>query len=170
MWAPLGLHVFASLSKRLCSPNPFQRPRSLLSVAAYSSLILIPIHVLVNRLYPTLDLLPIDSLGPSELDYELVKFGLQQWPIRSTLFYALLSGLTSLHIVEGAGIVIKRWGYPMYQLWNKRNVHLRRLLGLTGAIAALSGVLVLASEPIISLHSTLHRFRAVYEHSLLYRL
>lgn len=170
LWAPLGLHVAASLSKRLCSPKPFERPSSLLSIAAYSSLVLIPLHALVNRIYPTLTVSPIDSLGPSELDYEFVKYGIQQWPIRSTVFYALLTGFALMHMVEGAGVIYKRWVSPMHGPWSKRSTRTRRLLGMTGAVAALSGVLTSAAEPIVGLTSVLHRYRVVYEYSIFYRL
>ncbi|KAJ7577496.1 hypothetical protein C8J56DRAFT_367666 [Mycena floridula] len=56
-------------------------------------LALLPIHFFTHRFSPQTLEAPILALGPSELDYEFVKFGLQQWPWRNWILYGALKGL-----------------------------------------------------------------------------
>ena len=167
------MHVSASVLRRLLSPNPPRPLRSLLSVAGYTALSVLPIHVLIQRVYPTDAAAPISSLGPAQLDFSFVQHALQKWPIRSFLIYGSLSGATILHALEGIALLndlyVVKGGSA--KRWNKVNVRTRRIAAATGILAVFGGVFALWKEPIgMPLPSLLSRFDTVLETSAVYRL
>ncbi|OCB91351.1 hypothetical protein A7U60_g1390 [Sanghuangporus baumii] len=173
LFGPLGLHVSASVLKRLLSPYPPRPIRSLLSTAGYTALAIIPIHILIQRVYPTDPAYPISSIGPAQLDFSFVQHALQKWPIRSILLYVSLTAATILHALEGFALLNDLYLVKdgSAKRWDKSKVRTRRIAAATGISAVLGGVLMLWKEPIIMpLPSILARFDAVLQKSIIYRL
>ncbi|EJD06299.1 uncharacterized protein FOMMEDRAFT_77423 [Fomitiporia mediterranea MF3/22] len=173
VFGPLGLHVSASILKRLLSPYPPRPLRSLLSVAGYTAATLLPIHVLIHRIYSTDPSPPISSIGPAQLDFSFVQHALSKFPIRSLLMYGALAGASILHALEGFSLL-----YDTYvanpeepKRWDKSRVQRRRIAGAMGILAVAGGLYALWSEPIgMPLPSLLARFDAVLSKSFVYRI
>lgn len=173
VFSPLALHVAASLGKRLCTPNPLRISSfNLLSISAFATVILLPTHVLVNRLYPMFPDPPILSLGPGELDYEFVKYGFKNWPWRSTLFYSGLIGGVVLHASEGASLLWDRYisAAPPHARRSQATITSRRVLSALTFLLLCSGASALWNEDSAILPSALARFDAIYNLSFVYRL
>jgi hypothetical protein len=176
--APIVLHATAGIAKRLLArtkvqPGPPPRPAtSLLTTTAYAALVVfIPIHVLTHRTYPADAAAPIFSVGPAELDFEYVKFGLQTWPVRSWVLYAGLVGCVLLHAAEGVRVLI-RVRFPSAsssQRWiGTRRRAITAVVALGGAI--LSGVFLMSREPLMAFASLSLRYRAAFSQSFFYRI
>lgn len=134
---------------------------------------LLPIHFLANRFYPTIPQSPISSFGPSELDYEFVKLGLQRWPWRSAFLFVGLVGGVLVHASEGTALlwekyIVKRANSESHREGKRRT----KRMGLVsvGAALVLSGVYALSREDLVPIPSLLARMDAVYTKSLFYRL
>lgn len=165
------MHVGASFLKRLCLPNPFRAPKTLLSATASLSVFLVPIHIIINRFFPTIENPPIASLGPSQLDFEFVKFGLQNWPWRSALLYGGLVGGVLLHAVEGSALLWDTYIGPRGERWKKTAILKRRVMGTLGILASLTSLFIIFREPILTpIPSLLRRFEAVYKSSIIFRM
>ncbi|KAF8968292.1 hypothetical protein BDZ97DRAFT_1655286 [Flammula alnicola] len=173
---PLTIHALSSTLKRLLSPprRPPRRLTHLLSLTGYASLLLLlPIHYLTHRAYPTLSAPPILAVGPAELDYEFVKTGLQTWPVRSWLLYAGLVLSTTLHAVDGMTILWNTYVADADGDWQwKRSARQGRIVLGLGAVAVpvLTGLYALAREPLMTFASLASRYRAVFLTSFVYRL
>ena len=171
VFGPLALHLSASLLKRFLSPSPLTPPKSLLSKAGLASVLLLPVHILIHRFYPSDPSPPISSLGPGQLDYSFVQYALQNWPIRSTILYMTLTSATIMHAIEGSSLLWKRYftnprSHSEESVQRGRN---RRFIGIAGILATLSGLFTLWMEPIaMPLPSLLTRFDAILRTSLLF--
>ncbi|PAV19390.1 hypothetical protein PNOK_0432400 [Pyrrhoderma noxium] len=172
VFGPLALHLSASLLKRILSPSPLTPPKSLLSKAGLASVLLLPVHILIHRFYPSDPSPPISSLGPGQLDYSFVQYALQNWPIRSTILYMALTSATIMHAIEGSSLLWKRY-FTNPRSHSEENVQKgrnRRFIGIAGILATLSGLFTLWMEPIaMPLPSLLTRFDAILRNSLLFR-
>ncbi|KAK0210129.1 hypothetical protein DFS33DRAFT_1290832 [Desarmillaria ectypa] len=172
--APIAIHALSAFLKRVLSgpKNPPRSPSSLLTTTGYTMMwLLLPIHFLVHRHFPTSPAPPILEVGPSELDYEFVKVGLQTWPWRSALLYGALVTCVTLHMADGMGII---WNAYLAQSWGRMKQSLRKYRrgGLVAGVAlpVLSGLIVIAREPIFAFASAAKRFQAVFLMSWIYRL
>ncbi|KDQ06718.1 hypothetical protein BOTBODRAFT_60446 [Botryobasidium botryosum FD-172 SS1] len=166
VWAPFGIHVAASLVKRIAvRPRPFKL--SVLTATAYPLLLLAPLHILTHRVYPSSSIPSISSLGPGELDYEFVKVGLETWPWRGWILYGGLVGCVALHSVEGIRVVWKAWGAGepgLLKGWG-------RWIAAGGAFAlVLAGVGNIAAEPLYVPSFLLSRIKSSYAQSWAYRV
>ncbi|KAH7911906.1 hypothetical protein BJ138DRAFT_1179218 [Hygrophoropsis aurantiaca] len=168
LFAPLGIHVVSSISKRLSLPR--NRPRklsSLLSITAYSTLlVLLPIHFFTHRIAPTDSSGPIFAVGPAELDYEFVKVGLAKFPWRSWALYTGLVGCVALHASEGFNIIRSTWLSGV----SGPSAKTRRIIAGLSVLPVLSGLYMVSKEPLMTFSSIAARFDAVYARSLVYRL
>jgi hypothetical protein len=173
---PLGLHSLSGIGKRLLPLYPPAQPpprplRSVLSVTAYASLLFfLPVHFTAHRVYPSDPSPPIFAVGPSELDWEYVKFALSTWPIRSWALYAGLVSCVALHAVEGAHII---WNAQVTRRALKLTTTKakRYIIAITAiTLPVLSGVFFASREPLMTLSSTALRFEAAFKQSFFYRL
>ncbi|KAF5318003.1 hypothetical protein D9619_012273 [Psilocybe cf. subviscida] len=203
---PIVTHSSAGILKRLLyllssspeeptlfdmpKPSRFSLPRSLTSALSLTSqllLLLLPIHYLTHRAHPTLDLVSIDAVGPSELDYEFVKTGLRTWPVRSWMIYSGLVGAGAVHVIEGMRVIYNTWVAPRRreQAAGKegeknavRSTHaisrlpkLRIMFALLGiATPVLAGLYVISSEPAYTFASLVERYSAAFEQSFVFRI
>lgn len=162
VFGPLLVHTTSALLKRIFSTTP-QLPRSLssaLSVTGYASAFLfLPIHVITHRLAP-LSSLP----SPSELDYEFVKTALHGWPVRSTVLYTALVLGVALHAADGLGIIWATWAPK--KVPGRRA---RRALAGAAMLPVLTGLAVIAYEPLYAFSFTVARYRTSLAHSFVYR-
>ncbi|KAF8485637.1 hypothetical protein JB92DRAFT_1538171 [Gautieria morchelliformis] len=164
LFAPLGIHVTAGVTKRLLSSNPLPRRPSLLTATAYPLLLLLPIHILTHRVIPSDTSPPISALSPSELNFEFVKAGLAGWPVRSSVLYAGLVLCGVVHTFEGWDVILRMWGGGK-GLGRKT----RRILAGVGIGTVLSGLFYSAKESLLVLQSTLAQINASYLASAIYR-
>ncbi len=165
VFGPLLIHTTSALLNRLfSSPRPPRPLSSALSVTGYASaLLLLPIHVITHRLAP-LSSIP----SPSELDFEYVKTALRGWPIRSTVLYAALALGVALHAADGLGIICTTWvPRAKMKLAGRRA---RRALACAAVLPILTGLAVIAREPIYAFSFTVAQYRASLAHSFVYRL
>lgn len=115
---------------------------------------------------------PISAVGPAELDYEFVKTGLKNWPIRSCFLYGGLILSTTLHIVDGLQVIRNRWlkGIFDLQAWKVPGRLARTILTMGAfALPPVLGLVVLSKEPLMTFASMVERYRAVYHCSYVYR-
>jgi succinate dehydrogenase/fumarate reductase cytochrome b subunit len=167
VFAPLLIHSTSAILKRLFSPYPPRPLSSALSVTGYATaFFFLPIHILTHRLAPADPAPPIASLSPSELDYEYVKAALSGWPVRSKVLYAALVVGVAWHAADGFGIVWSTWT-PNLETPGRRA---RRALAYAAVMPVLTGLAVLAREPLFTLVSTAVRSRAALTQSFVYRL
>ncbi|KAF8162823.1 hypothetical protein B0H34DRAFT_671967 [Crassisporium funariophilum] len=172
--APLSIHVISASAKRILSPKG--RPRritNLLSMAGYATaLLFLPIHYYTHRIAPANEPSPIFAVGPSELDYEFVKTGLQTWPLRSWFLYTGLVVSVTVHLADGMTIIWNSWFKDMAASSWKRTTRNRRLgIALTGiALPVLTGLYTLAREPPMTFTSIANRYRASLMSLLVYRV
>ena len=63
------VHTASGIAKRLCAPRTARKLRSAFALTGYASLlVLLPIHYLVHRVYPSDPASPVYALAPAELD------------------------------------------------------------------------------------------------------
>lgn len=109
-------------------------------MTAYPALLLLAPHIFLHRL-GTANV----GLDASDIDFELPKFALRTWPIRSIALYGGLVLATLLHAAEGAALLVARYapGGPS-RLLSRTS---RRIV--VGAVTAAvgTGIFVLALEP-----------------------
>jgi len=186
LFAPLGIHVIAGITRRVhkfylrkqaadkyrSSPDQSIRRKwyipskpTLLQVSAYGTLLLLPIHILTNRVHPSLPDAPIHSISPGELDYEFVKYGFQNWPWRSWMLYSLLVACVSVHAAEGFQMVSKRLINPKGRGLTKWT---RRGIAAAVSILTLNGLRVILKEPLSAFTSQISRYHAAYTMSSFY--
>lgn len=173
--APIALHVGAGVAKRLLSGSPTSQPRPvtrILTLTGYAlGILILPIHFLTHRVYPTLGDYPIDEIGPAELNFEFVKYGLQRWPVRSWVLYGGLVGCVALHGIAGAKIIWQTWFGNAVTTRRKRGNVSSQVATASGTVApVLLGIFALSKEPLMVFPSTIARFAAVFQQSWLYRI
>ncbi|KAI0263761.1 hypothetical protein BC834DRAFT_827096 [Gloeopeniophorella convolvens] len=167
VFAPLLIHSTSALLKRLFSPQSPRPLSSALSATGYAvAFFFLPVHFITHRLGPADPAPPISSLGPSELDYEYVKAALAEWPSRSAMLYSVLALGVALHAADGIKIMWSTWA-PNLKLPERRT---RRALAAAGVLPVLTGLVVLAREPLLAFASTVERYHAALKHSFVYRL
>ena len=166
VFGPLLVHTTSALLKRLFAhPRPARPLSSALSVTGYASaLLFLPIHVMVHRLAPPSNTPP---LSPSELDYEYVKTALHGWPVRSIVLYAALALGVALHAADGIAVIRSTWVPKVAKLPGRRA---RRALAGAAVLPVLTGLVVIAREPLYAFSFTVARYRTALVHSFVYRL
>ncbi|KAJ3805902.1 hypothetical protein F5876DRAFT_51025 [Lentinula aff. lateritia] len=156
---------------------PGALPTTTLSFTAYTVLLLLPIHLGIHRMLPQTSTPPILSLGPSELDYSFVQYGLQHWPARTWAMYAVLVGAAITHAVEGSRILMGSFGSEssVKKPSNKNSVVprnskkiRRKILAAALALPVLSGLYVLYKEPLYLFADMGRRLEGVYQLSWIY--
>nr|GAT50462.1 predicted protein [Mycena chlorophos] len=172
--APLAAHALSGLTKRTISPRkaPPRPWTSLLTLTGYMTMVVfLPVHFMTHRVVPQSPSPPIYALSPSELDFEYVKFALTRWPKRSWFLYGGLVLCAVLHTVEGQRLLFNTYfGKEMGRLVGAAKTRMRAAaLGLV-ALPVLSGLWILAQEPLMAFPSSFARFQAAFTHSLWYRL
>src|SRR5258708_7433263 len=163
VFGPLLIHTTSVLLKRFFSPKPPRPLSSALSVTGYATVSLLPIHVIIHRLAP------LSSISSSsELDFEYVKTALHGWPIRSTVLYTALVLGVALHAADGLGIIWTTWAQKMVVKLPKRRA--RRALAGAAVLPVLTGLAIIAREPLYGFSFTVARYRDSLAHSFVYRL
>ena len=178
VFAPLLVHTTSALLKRVFSSTtprparPATRPlTSALSVTGYTAaLLLLPVHIYTHRLAPSEPAPPISSLGPSELDYEYVKAALHGWPARSTALYVALVLAVALHAADGVGVLWSTWVRRQTKTKKLPGRRARRALAGAAVLPVLTGLAIVAREPLFAFASMPERYRAALTHSFVYRL
>ena len=165
VFGPLLVHTTSALLKRIFStPRPPRPLSSALSVTGYAAaLLLLPIHVITHRLAP-LSCIP----SPSELDHEYVKTAMHGWPVRSTVLYTALVLGVVLHAADGLEMIWTTW-VPK-GVMNLPGRRARRALAGAAMLPVLTGLAVIAFEPLYAFSFTVARYRASLAHSFVYRI
>ncbi|EJD46193.1 hypothetical protein AURDEDRAFT_113824 [Auricularia subglabra TFB-10046 SS5] len=140
VFGPLALHVSASLLKRVLLLRP--PPINLLTLTAYPTLVLLSPHIFLHRLAFSVD--PSLELSSADVDYELPKFALQKWPVRSMILYGGLVVAALFHAGEGFALLSARYGGGPTKAFGRTR---RRLVAGGVAVGVLAGVLALWREP-----------------------
>ncbi|KAK7032799.1 hypothetical protein R3P38DRAFT_2918943 [Favolaschia claudopus] len=171
---PLAVHSLSGIAKRLLSP-PKVPPRpwtSLLSLTGYANMLFfLPIHFMTHRVHPKTPAPPILALGPSELDFEFVKYGLAKFPWRSWFLYGGLVVCAVLHFVDGDRLLFNTYfGESMGRI---KAASRKRLLAIGTALVTLpvlAGTYVMSKEPLMILSTTAERIQACFSKSPIYKL
>ncbi|KAH9023840.1 hypothetical protein EDB85DRAFT_1870453 [Lactarius pseudohatsudake] len=167
LFGPLFIHSSSAIIKRLVSPRVSRPLTSALSVTGYvTAFCILPVHLITHRLAPADPAPPISSLSPSELDYEFVKAALSGWPRRSTVLYSVLVLGVALHAADGIGIIWSTWS-PGLKLPGRKA---RRALAGAAIVPVLTGLAVIAREPLYAFASMAARYQAALTQSIVYRL
>lgn len=167
LFGPLFIHSSSAVINRLFSPRVSRPLTSAISVTGYATMFcILPVHFITHRLAPADPAPPISSLSPSELDYEYVKAALSGWPRRSIVLYSVLVLGVALHAADGIGIIWSTW-VPDLRLPGRRA---RRVLAGIAVVPVLTGLVVLAGEPLYAFVSMAARYRAALTQSIVYRL
>jgi hypothetical protein len=167
LFGPLFIHSSSAIINRLFSPSVSRPLTSAIAVTGYATAFcLLPVHFITHRLAPADPAPPISSLSPSELDYEYVKAALSGWPRRSIVLYSVLVLGVALHAADGIGIIWSTW-FSNLRLPGRRA---RRALAGVAVVPVLTGLVVLAREPLYALVSMAARYRAALTQSIVYRL
>lgn len=164
---PFVIHVASGIARRLFAPSS-KEPRKLtstLSLAAYTALVFVPIHVFTHRLAPTDASPPILAVGPAELDYEFVKTGLTRFPWRSWALYTGLVASVVVHAVEGMNILRTTWLGATHL-----SSRTRKLIAGAAAFPVMLGLWTLSREPLMTLSSTVERYSSCFTTFWVYRI
>ncbi|KAJ3763104.1 hypothetical protein EV360DRAFT_92051 [Lentinula raphanica] len=188
---PLAVHALSGIARRAIityakgnTSKPltiFQRiyralPSTTLSLTAYTALLILPIHFSLHRVLPMNPNPPVHSLGPSELDYSFVQYGIQRWPVRTWAMYAVLVGAAITHAIEGTRVLIGRpetatvttkpSSSSVTPARTSRNR--RRLLAAVLTLPVLSGLYMLYREPLHLFTDFGQRLEGTYKLSWIY--
>ncbi len=140
-------------------------------MTGYAVMILfLPVHFMTHRILPTSPEAPIYEVGPSELDYEFVKFGLQQWPWKSAFLYGGLVLFMGMHMVDGAVLL---WNTYLAAGSSRGRVKdSPKKFWLSGMVSGMvvAGLAAVAVEAPLVFSSTAKRFESVFLSSWFYRL
>ncbi|KAJ3480395.1 hypothetical protein NLI96_g8395 [Meripilus lineatus] len=153
-------------------------------MTGYSLFFFLRVHYHIHRVFPKDPLPPIDALGPGELDYEFVKYGLQHWPWRSLILYGGLTLFTAWHVAEGLQIIYNTWfrgkgktrgvDTELQAVVEKPKLKLTRKARLLGAtlvtVPTFVGLWVIASEPVMAFSSFASRYHAIFTKNPVYRI
>lgn len=161
---PIAVHATASCMKRLLSP-PGKPPRRLtggFSASGYfAGLFFVPIHYLTHRAYPASPAAPISCVGPSELDYDFVKTGLQKWPKRSWALYIGLTAFVVFHAVDGLQVIFKQSLKGVAERWTRMRRNKRMGVVTLGVLLPVfSGLAVLGREDVMAFGNVVSRYEA----------
>ena len=168
MLAPLVIHPVSALLKRVLAPKPARRLTSILSVTGYTAAVAVAIHFFAHRIAPSDPSPPIYSVGPSELDYEYVKYALHEWPLRSFVGYIGLTAVVAWHASEGMSIIWNTWLRP--SLGALRQSRRQRTIGvLAGVLPVATGLFFMWKEPLLVFSSHAARFKAAITQSIYYQ-
>ncbi|KAI0781486.1 hypothetical protein BD413DRAFT_463190 [Trametes elegans] len=167
--APLAIHPISASLKRVLSPKTARRISSALSVTGYTAAVAVALHFFTHRIAPMDPSPPIYAVGPSELDFEYVKFGLQEWPWRSWLGYIGLTAAVAWHAAEGMSIIWNTWMQPHLGglPGKKKSRAIGALAGLVLPVA--TGLFTMWREPLLVFASHADRFKAAFSLSPFYR-
>ena len=166
---PVAVHTSAVVTKRLIASH--RTPRNFTSsfaLTGYAALIFFaPIHFLLHRVYPAEPSPPTLAFGPAELDFEFVKYGLHTWPLRSWFLYGGLTACVLWHAAAGMQI---EWNTWMRGMLGPFPATARQRGAAVGALVlcVLSGLAVLAREPLMALASSVTRFEGAFAQSFVY--
>jgi hypothetical protein len=131
-------------------------------------ILFLPVHFFLHRVNPTTPEPPISAVGPAELDFEFVKYGLRHWPWRSWALYAGLVVCVGLHATDGVYLICNKWLGDVPSWWKRRSKRYRRGVTVAGLILpVLSGLFVLSKEPLMIFSFKAKRFKAVFIKSFL---
>ncbi|KAJ7760730.1 hypothetical protein DFH07DRAFT_771804 [Mycena maculata] len=171
---PLAVHSLSGVAKRILSPAkaPPRPWTSLLALTGYANMIIfLPIHFMTHRVLPMNPAPPIHALGPSELDFEFVKYGLAKWPWRSCILYGALVAGVVLHAVDGERLLFNTYfGETMGRF---KMATRKRLLAIGFgllAVPVLSGLFFMSKEPLLVFPSTAERVQASFVQFPLFRV
>lgn len=123
---------------------------------------------MLHRVYPMDPSPPILAVGPAELDYEYVKFGLQTWPLTNWALYAGLTLCVAWHAAEGLQIVWNTWYATKAGVW-KDNAARRAITVLISVLPVLTGVLAISREPLMIFSYVAGRYEAAFRRLVLFR-
>ncbi|KAJ3891318.1 hypothetical protein GG344DRAFT_47633 [Lentinula edodes] len=172
---PLAVHALSGVIRRALIIIRGALPTTTLSFTAYTVLLLLPIHLGIHRILPQTTTPPVLSLGPSELDYSFVQYGLQRWPARTWAMYAVLVGAAITHAVEGSRVLMGNFGLessvkkPSSNCVVPMNPKVRRkILAAALALPVLSGLYVLYKERLYLFADMGRRLEGVYRLSWIY--
>jgi succinate dehydrogenase/fumarate reductase cytochrome b subunit len=155
---PFFAHVGCGALKRLVSPRQPRPWTNALTATGYIlAFFMVPLHYLTHRLLPSDPSPPINLFGPSELDYEFVKTAMHAWPVRVGVGYAVLSVMALAHMFEGMSILQRSIGIKSL------SKTARKVATTVLALPILSGLLVLAREPLLTFGPRSVRFHGVFE-------
>jgi succinate dehydrogenase/fumarate reductase cytochrome b subunit len=144
--------------------------RSFFSFAGYASLFfLLPQHYLLHRIWPSDPNPPILAVSPAELDYEYVKFGLQQWPVINWTMYVGLTLCVVWHAAEGSRIIWNTWMAEKTSIW-KKNAKKHAITVFAVVLPVVTGLLAMAREPLMVFSSTAQRYEAAFRQHFLFRV
>ncbi|VDC02480.1 unnamed protein product [Peniophora sp. CBMAI 1063] len=156
---PFFAHITAVTLKRIISPRkPRPWTHTLTVTGFFAANFLVPKHYLIHRVFPQDPTPPIEAFGPSQMDFEFVKTGLAQWPIRNWIVYSALAATIVVHMTEGMPILLRR-AVKGAKTLSKRG---RRLMAGAIVLPVLSGLLVMAREPLMTFPSTALRYQATF--------
>lgn len=129
----------------------------------------LPVHYFLHRLAPSSPAPPINALSPSELDYEFVKTALREWPVRNWVGYVGLTLAVALHASEGAHLMLRNLMTGMKKQWKGWSRKTHRTVALLGVLPVLTGLVVIAREPVMAFAMNVERHKAVFLQSPLYK-
>jgi hypothetical protein len=110
IWAPLALHLGASIIKRSYITYLTRRapPRTIHLMTGWLLLPFVLPHIATHRLIPASASAPINGMWPSEWGYDFVGYALTTRPWMASFNYMALVGLALPHAVLG-GMKIVSW-------------------------------------------------------------
>ncbi|KAI9059773.1 hypothetical protein FKP32DRAFT_1579266 [Trametes sanguinea] len=166
--APLIVHPVSATLKRALSPKTSRRLTSILSLTGYTVAISVALHYFTHRVAPADPSPPIYAVGPSELDYEYVKFALQEWPWRSWFAYIGLTACLAWHAAEGMAVIWNTWLRP--QLGGMPGTKRARTIWAVaaGVLPVATGMFCMWKEPLMVFASHADRFKAAFSKNPLY--
>lgn len=177
IYAPIGIHILSSLSKRLYLTYYTRKPppKTLHISSGYLLIPFILPHILTHRILPSLDHPAIRALSPSEIVYEFVGWNLSSVSAWGT--YLALAGLGLVHWGIGSMKVVswlrRKKGGVVVDLdkqaeQTRASIPKRRRIGLRGILIGTMGLITIGlvriwSESKGSISSVmLRRYEAVY--------
>ena len=189
IWIPLFTHLAASTTRRCVISLKTKRLPPITPHLVTGWLLpffLLP-HIASHRLIPAASTSPIRNLSPAEFGFEFVGWGVNAWPVWTSLSYIGLVGVTVWHTGVGLMKVVswlrrsrnqkqvekdKALDSKVNEVIQKeqapRKISLRRRIGLRGMLLGLLGVVALglarvASENSIVSRNMEKRYQAVYQ-------
>ncbi|KAI0696551.1 hypothetical protein C8T65DRAFT_710555 [Cerioporus squamosus] len=166
--APLAIHPLSATLKRLLAPRVARQITSILSITGYSAAIFVAFHFFTHRISPSDPAPPIYSVGPSELDYEYVKFALHEWPWRSFVGYIALAAVVAWHAAEGTAIIWNTWVRPTFGVLHQ-TVRSRAVGAALGVLPVATGLYFMWQEPLMVFASHAARFKAAFAQSVYFQ-
>ncbi|RPD59311.1 hypothetical protein L226DRAFT_488947 [Lentinus tigrinus ALCF2SS1-7] len=163
--APLVIHPISATMKRLLAPRVARPITSILSVTGYSAAVVVALHFFTHRIAPSDPAAPIYSVGPSELDYEYVKFALHEWPWRGFVSYIGLTAVVAWHAAEGLSIIWNAWLRPGFGAL-RQSAQSRAVGAFLSILPVVTGLYFMWQEPLMVFASHAARFKAAFTRSL----